>query len=190
MSVQLHALAALPPEKEPCVCWPHFRRTTHHRSQSHFTTDGQSVGMSSCLAPLWVPRPDFTFSFLFAGKLLCSLSTGALFFNFWIYWHFMEQGDSSAPPLVPILSQINQAHTLPQYFFTIDCNIIFLPMSRSGLEIRQNGRRDPSRWPRGTLYPQKLPLTSPTTGGRSVGIVRSRTQATELSNGIFQRAFL
>jgi hypothetical protein len=32
------------------------------------------------------------------------------------------------------------------------------------------------------LYPQKLALTSPTSGGRSVGIVRSRTQATEYSD--------
>jgi hypothetical protein len=39
--------------------------------------------------------------------------------------------------------------------------------------------RDPLRWPRGTLFPQKLALTSPISGGRSVGIVRSRTQATE-----------
>ena len=30
-----------------------------------------------------------------------------------------------------------------------------------------------------TLYPQKLALTSPTGGGRSVGIVRVRTKATE-----------
>jgi len=30
------------------------------------------------------------------------------------------------------------------------------------------------------LYPQKLALTSPTGGGRSVGIVRSRTKATEV----------
>ena len=29
------------------------------------------------------------------------------------------------------------------------------------------------------LYPQKLTLTSPTGGGRSVGIVRVRTKATE-----------
>ena len=29
------------------------------------------------------------------------------------------------------------------------------------------------------LYPQKLALTSPTGGGRSVGIVRVRTKATE-----------
>jgi hypothetical protein len=32
-----------------------------------------------------------------------------------------------------------------------------------------------------TLYSHKLALTSPTSGGRSVGIARSRTQATELS---------
>jgi len=31
------------------------------------------------------------------------------------------------------------------------------------------------------LYPQKLTLTSPTGGGRSVGIVRVRTKATEHS---------
>jgi hypothetical protein len=37
------------------------------------------------------------------------------------------------------------------------------------------------RWPRDTLYPQKLTLTSPTSGCRSVGIVRSLTKATELS---------
>jgi 2-keto-3-deoxy-L-rhamnonate aldolase RhmA len=33
--------------------------------------------------------------------------------------------------------------------------------------------------PRDTLYTQKLALTSPTSGCRSVGIVRSRTQVTE-----------
>jgi hypothetical protein len=48
--------------------------------------------------------------------------------------------------------------------------------SGSGLENRINGRRDPLSWPRDTLYPQKLTLTSPTSGGRSVGIVRLRTK--------------
>jgi hypothetical protein len=66
--------------------------------------------------------------------------------------------------------------------------------SGSGLENRDDGRRDPSRWPHVTptavgirhaghmspLYPQKLALTSPTNGGRSVGIIRSRTQTTDL----------
>jgi hypothetical protein len=35
---------------------------------------------------------------------------------------------------------------------------------------------DPLRWPRDTLYPQKLELTSPTSGGRSVGIFRLRNK--------------
>jgi hypothetical protein len=46
----------------------------------------------------------------------------------------------------------------------------------SGQENRINGRGDPLCWPRDTLYPQKLALTSPKIGGRSVGIVRLRTK--------------
>jgi hypothetical protein len=56
-----------------------------------------------------------------------------------------------------------------------------------GLEIREYGRRDLLRWPHGTLYPQTLALTSLTSGSRSVGIVRSRTQATEFSFLVFCR---
>jgi hypothetical protein len=41
-------------------------------------------------------------------------------------------------------------------------------MSGSGLEIRGYGRKGSSLWPRDTLYPQKLVLTSLTSGGRSV----------------------
>jgi hypothetical protein len=41
-------------------------------------------------------------------------------------------------------------------------------ISGSGLECREYGRKDPSRCPRGTLYPQMLALASPTSGGRSV----------------------
>jgi hypothetical protein len=52
--------------------------------------------------------------------------------------------------------------------------------SGSCLENREYGRRDPSRWPRDTLYPQKLATTSSRSGGCSVGIVRSRTQTMEL----------
>jgi hypothetical protein len=51
----------------------------------------------------------------------------------------------------------------------------------SCLENREYGRSNPSRWPRGTLYPQKLAITSPKSGVRSVGIVRSRTQTMEFS---------
>jgi hypothetical protein len=48
-----------------------------------------------------------------------------------------------------------------------------------GLEIQEYGRRDPSRWPRGTLSPWKLVLTSLTGGGHSVSIVHWKAQATE-----------
>jgi hypothetical protein len=51
--------------------------------------------------------------------------------------------------------------------------------SGSGLENVDYNLKDPSRWQRGTTYLQKLAVTWPTSGGRSVGIVRSRTQATE-----------
>jgi hypothetical protein len=40
--------------------------------------------------------------------------------------------------------------------------------SGCGLAIREYGRRDSSRWPHDTLYPQKLALTSRTSDGRSV----------------------
>jgi hypothetical protein len=53
--------------------------------------------------------------------------------------------------------------------------------SGCSLENRENGRRDSSRWSRANVYLQKLALTSPTSGGRSVGIVRSWTQTTEFS---------
>jgi hypothetical protein len=53
--------------------------------------------------------------------------------------------------------------------------------SGSGLENREYNRRDQSRGPRDTLYPQKFALTSPTSGGHPGGIVRSRTQAMGVS---------
>jgi hypothetical protein len=40
-----------------------------------------------------------------------------------------------------------------------------------------NGRGDPLRWPRNTLYPRNLALTSPNGCGRSVGTVRLRTKS-------------
>jgi hypothetical protein len=53
--------------------------------------------------------------------------------------------------------------------------------SGSGLENREHGCDDSLRWPRDTLYLQKLALTSPIRGGRSVGKVHSQTDATAFS---------
>jgi hypothetical protein len=52
-------------------------------------------------------------------------------------------------------------------------------ISGFGLESWEYGHGNPLRWPRNTLYPRKLALSSPTGGGRSVGIVHSRTKAME-----------
>jgi hypothetical protein len=48
-----------------------------------------------------------------------------------------------------------------------------------GLEIREYGCGDPLRLPRDTLYLQKLALSSPINGSRSVGVVHSLTKAKE-----------
>jgi hypothetical protein len=51
--------------------------------------------------------------------------------------------------------------------------------SGSGLQNWEYNSKHPSRWARDILYPQKLVLNSLTSGGRSVGIVRSWITAKE-----------
>jgi hypothetical protein len=51
--------------------------------------------------------------------------------------------------------------------------------SGSGLENREYGRKDLLCWQCNAFYPQKLALTSQRSVSSSVGIVRSRTKATE-----------
>jgi hypothetical protein len=48
--------------------------------------------------------------------------------------------------------------------------------SGSDLESREYDQRDPSPLPRSTFYLKELAIISPTSGGLSVGIVRSWTQ--------------
>jgi hypothetical protein len=66
----------------------------------------------------------------------------------------------------------------PSFMSTIE-ELLGRESSGSGIENREYNRRDPLCWPRNTLYEQKLALISSTSGGRSVGIVRSRTKVTE-----------
>jgi hypothetical protein len=70
-----------------------------------------------------------------------------------------------------------------RYNFLLTHSILILKPLRicTVKKTETNDRGDPLRWPRDTVYPQKLALTSPTSGGRSVSIVRSRTKATECS---------
>jgi hypothetical protein len=69
----------------------------------------------------------------------------------------------------------------PLSFVSTTAKLLEGRSSGSGVENLEYGRRDPSRCPRGSLSPPKLAVTPPTSGGRSVGIVSSRIQATEFS---------
>jgi hypothetical protein len=86
-----------------------------------------------------------------------------------IYWNLC--GFSSVPPQ-------EFKVTDPEVRVRFPALPHFLRSSGSG--TRSNQPREYT-WPRDTLYPQKLPLTSPTSGGHSVGTVRWRTQVTEFS---------
>jgi hypothetical protein len=58
--------------------------------------------------------------------------------------------------------------------------------SGSGRESREYSRGNLLHWPCNTLYLRRLALTSPTSGGRSVGTVCSRTKATEVFSFVFE----
>jgi hypothetical protein len=61
---------------------------------------------------------------------------------------------------------------------------LFSLINLAGQESREYDHMDPSRSPRGTLYSQKLALTSPTSGS----IVHSWTQAMEFSISFFSKS--
>jgi hypothetical protein len=59
--------------------------------------------------------------------------------------------------------------------------LLGIKSSGSILEIRDYGHRNPSHWPRDTLCPQQLAVTSPTSSSHLFSIVCSRTQDMEFS---------
>jgi hypothetical protein len=92
----------------------------------------------------------------------------------WIYICYVEE---SRPPLWSS-GQSSWLHIQRSGFDSRRCPLSLVSTieelfgrqsSGSGVERREYGRRDPLSWPRDTLYPQKLALTSPTSVGRSVG---------------------
>jgi hypothetical protein len=139
----------------------------------------ENVGTSMSHKPIGLPgllqRQVFVFTFMmvFAGRRPPLWSSGQCSwleiqgsgFDFRRYQIFWEVIGLKRGPL-SLVSTIEE--------------LLGRKSSGSGLESQEYGGRDPLRWPSGTLYPQKT-LTYPTSGGRSVGIVRSRTQATEYS---------
>jgi hypothetical protein len=72
-----------------------------------------------------------------------------------------------------ILPSLNNYRQLPLFFNSISYSYRSRKPRLRPWGIRRTDHATP-------LYPQNLTLTSPTSGGRSVGIVRSLTKDTEL----------
>jgi hypothetical protein len=78
------------------------------------------------------------------------------------------------------LSRSFSCYCITRTIVDFDATVISAIWRYAGLESREYGRRESVTLT--TWYPpKKLALTSPTSGGRSVDMVRSRTQATEFS---------
>jgi hypothetical protein len=139
--------------------------------------------------PLWSSGQS---SWLHNGDVLCFL-WGT---NYWIYICYEEE---SRPPLwssgqsswlqiqrcgfdsrrYQILWKVVGRDRGPISLVSTSEELLGRKSSGSGLENRDYGRGDPLRYYVTHFYPQKLALTSQTSGGRSVGILRSRTKVTE-----------
>jgi hypothetical protein len=113
--------------------------------------------------PLWSSGQS---SWLQNGDVMC-----LLWGTNWIYICYVEE---SRPPLWSSgqSSWLQIQRSRVQLVSTIQEQLFEIKSSGSGLESREYGRRDPSRWPRGNPYLQKKALISQTSCGHSVGIVR------------------
>jgi hypothetical protein len=80
------------------------------------------------------------------------------------------------PALPQFLSSIGCVERSPLSLVSTTEELLARNSSGSGQENREYGRGDSLCRPRDALYPQKLPLTSPTYCCHSVGIVLSRTR--------------
>jgi hypothetical protein len=90
-------------------------------------------------------------------------------------WLQIQRSRVRSPPLPDYLRSSGSGTGSTHSLVSTTEELLERKSSRFGLDNREYGHRDP----RDTLYPQKLPLTSPTSGRRPVRIVRSRTKATE-----------
>jgi hypothetical protein len=125
---------------------------------------------SKPIAELWKYEPRKAYLGCRVDRLCCQISwlqiqrSGFYFRRYQIFWGVVGL-ERSPLSLVSIIEEL-----------------LGRKSSGSGLENKNYGRRGSAALTtRHPLYPQKLALTWPTGGRRSVGIVRSRTQATEFS---------
>jgi hypothetical protein len=126
------------------------------------------ISMENCVSFSTLNSAGITTHIVYLIDRLCGLVVRVL--------GYISVGPGSIPGTTKKSSGSGTGFTQPREY---NWGATWCRSSGSCLENREYCRRDPSRWPRGTLYLQKLAITSPTGGGRSVGIVRSRTQTVE-----------
>jgi hypothetical protein len=112
---------------------------------------------------LWVPWHAGRFSSggtmgVVSIELVCSSSQSC--------WLQIQRSRVLFPALPDFLGSIGFG-TGPLSLVSTTEELLGRKSNGSGLECREYGRRVPSRWPRGTLYPQNLSLNSLRSGGRS-----------------------
>jgi hypothetical protein len=139
-------------------CWEHTVHTWLSRCDASLKVAGTNPDEIIAFILIYVRPPLWSIG---QSSPLQIQKSGFDFRSYQIFWEVLglERGP---PSLVNTIEELLEKKT-----------------SGSGLDSREYFRRDPSRRPRVTLYPQKLLLTSPTSGNRSIGIVRYPTQATE-----------
>jgi hypothetical protein len=93
-------------------------------------------------------------------------------------WLQIQRSQVQFPALQNFWEVVGLEQGLLSLVSTIE-ELLEIKSSCTGLEIREYGHRDPSRWPCSAHYLQKLALTLPTSGSCSVCIVRLRTKAME-----------
>jgi hypothetical protein len=112
-----------------------------------------------------------------------------ILFNIFIFYFWVMYGDHLCGLVVRVPGYRSRGPGFDSRRYQISWEVVGLergPLSLVstteellGRKGSDYGRRVTPRWPRDALYPQKLALTSQTSGGRSVGVIRSRTQTME-----------
>jgi hypothetical protein len=104
----------------------------------------------------------------------------------WLIEEFLRINIYEDGPNLSLQHQITSIHLLHEIFNNVKefWTVMFIFQRNHrwfGPENRNFGNRDPPRWPRGTLYPQNLVLTSRRSGDRSVG----NSSLADSGNGVF-----
>jgi hypothetical protein len=137
----------------------------------------RQCGILNISQPYRLPRPVTSIALLYFYSYMCS---GDRLRGLVVRVPgYRSRGPGSIPGATRFFWEVMGLERSSFSLVSTSDELLEIKSSSFGLERREYGRRDPSRWPSGNLYPKKLSLTSSTSGGRSVGVVRSRTPAME-----------